>query len=241
MAPWKLEDLLRRRCIYMTHVERLGDDHEGTMPAVTKATADFYSRECDPRSLTAATYPALRNRKWYYTTSWTIREAECEALWRLYSDGQDRRQCVAVESTYSRLISPFDGGTCIAGLVQYIDYNQFDDREVRDWQLLFLKRRAFDYEQEVRVIARRIKFAPEQQHVEIKPGSVFLTDEWWKSLYEQPPAIDVPVDPSQLITNVYVSPYADAAVFERVGQWLREAGLQIAPKWSTMRETPLIG
>lgn len=239
MPLWKLESLLQKRALYLSHVQRLPDDHEGSMPVAVKAAIDRYLAGCDPSSINAAVYPALRNRKWYYVSCWSMQEAESEALWRLYGE-QQGRDCIAIQARYRDLISCFDWRNDAGGLVAYIDYPSFNDERVQDWDLLFLKRREYSYEKEVRVVRRHISFASPEKHLELN-GTGWLTREWWESLYDQPPGILCSVNLAALIRRVVISPYSESTSLECVSELVHKSGLDVPVAWSALRNPPILG
>lgn len=239
MTLEKLRSQLQRKALYLSHIELLPDLHEGTMPKAVQVRLRAQYEDVDPRALNAASYPALRNRKWFYVSCWSRREAESEAMWRLYGadDGQD---CVAVQTSYERLINAFDFRNDHAGLVRYVDFEKFDGEGWDDWKLLFLKRIEFESEQEIRIVKRYIKLAPEDLHTPPNTETPFLTTRWWEGLYDQPKGVWHKIDLPVVLSSVVVSPYASNLFFAEVETIVRELAPNIEVQRSSMNNPPIL-
>jgi hypothetical protein len=79
---------------------------------------------------------------------WHKSEYESEAMWRLYS-----AECIAIESTIGQLQSSFrDERSIIIENVRYMDFENDSIEKGYKHYGLFLKRKSFEYEKEVRAI-----------------------------------------------------------------------------------------
>lgn len=115
---------------------------------------------------------------------------------------------MAIETTYSTLAESFEDDDWI-GLVQYVDYEMFDDSKRNDSNMMMFKRKEFEFEGEVRVVRRHIQFA--KSAGEKPPASTlggFITIDWFEFLYDQPKGLLHPINLNALIKRVLVSPYA---------------------------------
>lgn len=108
---------------------------------------------------------------------WHMSDYESEAMWRLYSGGNNNS--IAIQTTYQRLYDSIGRDPSVSiGKINYKDYShEFFGINNAIW----CKRKAFDYEKEVRAI---------------------VTEE--KTTH----GVEMPVDVNVLIENLYVSPYA---------------------------------
>lgn len=138
----------------------------------------------------------------WYGQCWTDKEAECDGLWRVYSENGQCR-CVRVKTTVRKIFEPFYDGSrdkewqCFIGKVDYSDedlivsiINDFaqalatDTTNVNQMQLLLTKRKEFSYESEVRLLY--CKGVDKDNHdivyqYTINPNEVFeevLLDPW---------------------------------------------------------------
>jgi hypothetical protein len=75
---------------------------------------------------------------------WHKNEIESAAMWQLYAN------CVAVESTMQRLQSAFSQDGVIVDEVRYMDFDADPIEKGHQHYSLFIKRNAFEHEQEVR-------------------------------------------------------------------------------------------
>ncbi len=105
----------------------------------------------------------------WYGQSWTIKEQECDGLWRVYSDNGNKR-VVRVKSTVRKIFKPLYNmqsmreWQCFIGKVEYVldgvivdllEQSQplaSDRQNICQAQLLLTKRVEFGYEQEVRLL-----------------------------------------------------------------------------------------
>jgi hypothetical protein len=78
---------------------------------------------------------------------WHINKGESEAMWRLYTAAG---QGIAIESTKARLESALKGDGIIVDQVQYMDFDRDEIDKGHRHYGLFLKRKSFAHEQELR-------------------------------------------------------------------------------------------
>jgi hypothetical protein len=82
---------------------------------------------------------------------WHINEHESEAMWQLYTTAG---QGVAIESTKARLERALRGEGIIVDLVRYMDFESDEIEKGHKHYGLFLKRKSFAHEQELRATIR---------------------------------------------------------------------------------------
>ena len=143
--------LLETSSLYHVRLDCLGDPYEGSVTTP-------YARKRDSGEIYGYTLPEIepinnvRLTLTSFVTCWHANDAESAAMWRLYAH---ERRGVAIVSDVRGLeksvdTSPFAWG--ILGPVEYFDYDQDDMSD--DFGLTgrpgFSKRKAFEYEREVR-------------------------------------------------------------------------------------------
>ena len=164
----KFVSMLETRALYLARADLLGDPFEGSLTraeANRRAAYDARLRATHrPAKLHSSSQPKVHAEILNSIVScWHLNAVESMAMWRLYLTG---REGIAVRTTFRRLVScftPFDGqekafnadGTdreirVHAGVVHYVDYDS--DTPVNVPRIL-LKRRSFEHEREVRVVA----------------------------------------------------------------------------------------
>jgi len=119
----------------------------------------------------------------YVVCCWHISEYESEAMWKIYSPSG---QGIAIESTVEQLRLSLDN---IKGLiidsVRYMDFDKAAIEKGHKHYVLFLKRKSFEYERELRAILH----LPKRKEVE---GDY------------------IKCNLNTLITNIHISPFAPA-------------------------------
>jgi hypothetical protein len=155
----KFVDLLNRKSLYFSRVDRMDDPYEGLLTNVPytltieqaggsesayKAILKFLNE--DQRTI------ARRLRLSFYVNCWNDSEAESSAMWGLYLKNKD--EGVAVQSTVGRLTRCLTEAApaVYVGQVSYLDYQrQVLPRGNVIWHVLH-KRHHFQHESEVRAI-----------------------------------------------------------------------------------------
>jgi hypothetical protein len=97
--------------------------------------------------------PALRREATsrFGVSCWHINEHESEAMWQLYTAAG---QGVAIESTKARLEAALGGDGIIVDQVRYMDFDSDEIEKGHRRYGLFLKRKSFAHEQELRAQIR---------------------------------------------------------------------------------------
>ena len=96
-------------------------------------------------------------RRWLdqgvFVSSWHCNEHESMAMWKIYGA---EASGLALRSTYNRLIRSFPEAPepIHVGVVRYIDFDEDAEPQDEDWFPFMHKRKAFEYEQELRAVTK---------------------------------------------------------------------------------------
>ena len=181
----KLISLLCERSLYMCRIDKFLDPWEGRLPP--SVYDDVEDKLADERTLDdedAAKMLELLDtsaRRNYYANCWHASEHESAALWGAYGN----RARVAIRSTVGRVkeaILP-DRDFHI-GKVEYRDFGRAE-KILMTTNFLLLKRISFRHEEEVRVLTESDPEAPAAAESDA-----------------------LPVDPTKLISAIYLAPDA---------------------------------
>jgi hypothetical protein len=164
----KYVSMLDHGALFFTRADELADPFEGVLPRRSSRSEHGSSDDGRSRVLVSC---------------WHANETESAAMWRIYLKSDEG---VALQTTAARLARAFestDDELCIGG-VRYLDYERerIDDRE--QLARFFCKRKAFEYEREVRVA-------------------------WCASEPHSDPGRYIATDLAKLIERVVISPMAE--------------------------------
>ena len=152
-----------------------------------------------------------------YVNCWYREEEESEAMWRLFAG---ERYGVAVRTTAEGLVGSFtERLPDYLGCVTYLAYDK-EAMPVSDLPPVFYKRKAFEYEHEVRAVA-----APSRRRDEAGESE-------WKD------GIEYPVDPESLIQEIVVSPYSPGWLSGVVRATVASLGLDAKVRDSALKRRP---
>jgi hypothetical protein len=236
--------LLRDHAIYLRQLAKLMDEFEGATPAKTKVRIEKWITDSniDPSSVSPTTFPSYHARERHYVTCWFGGAVESDAMWRLYCVDKTivDKSSVMIETTYAQLVAAFDESFW-AGNVCYVDFDEVEDSSINDFNIVFLKRREFEHEREIRVAKRFFHFNKNLDETLTKKLHLFGTQQWLDSLYDQPDGINHPVTLESILNRVVVHPEADSARRIEVERQLNEAGIACAVVKSSMSNPPFRG
>ncbi|KKL65406.1 hypothetical protein LCGC14_2155290 [marine sediment metagenome] len=159
----------------------------------------------------------------YYVSCWHMNSFESDAMWNLYCGGKEG---LAIETTYNKLKNSLDNDSMQIGLVEYIDF------EEGSGSVLMSKRKAFEHENEVRIL-----YGDYERRTELQANR---EDIYEKLSQELPNGISFEWDIEAVIERIWVHPRATAMYFEVV----EDVILKFAPKlvsrlqWSEMKDIP---
>lgn len=221
----KYVSFLDSASLYLTRADCFTDPFEGYLPFLK-----FSDSNGEPLE------QAYAQRGVSYVSCWHKSEHESEAMWKLYLKSDEG---VAVKSTVSRLakayldherqkslknkVANFSGQL---SEVKYVYQTESDPLEVPLKEVLFYKRRNFDYEKEVRLVV---------QHKNIVTK----------------PSFNLPIRLKNFVVQVVVSPTSPKWFFELVRVTSQrfgfhnmksktrvvESSLREAPNWESVRKT----
>jgi|ERR1035437_5312103 hypothetical protein len=206
----KLIALLHSRSLYLCRLDHLRDPWEGRWPP---AMAEVFTRGRSEGELEKGKdFVEWLNemRKLFYVSCWHENSDESAAFWDQYK----RSRGVAIRSTVGRLKrSNSSEMPFFLGRVQYRHYGreEFPAGYANALRPVFLKRRSFEHEREVRVLI---------WHAQTKSESDF------KSIRE---SYSIGVDLAVLIDSIYVAPECPAWLVDPLRELLRRFDLPDVP------------
>lgn len=206
----KFVALIEDRQLVLSRSDLLGDPFEGSFSKTHLRALNALSTVL-PQSTQSAIEQSksawLRERQWTYISCWHMNETESEAMRRQYAA---RDKAICIQSTVERLDRCLPEYAYIAE-VQYIDYDKdpIPGSEDNTFPSFAYKRKSFAHERELRAIYAK---------------STVRED--GKGLHQGPdPAIcSFPIDVSNLIEKVYVSPMSPG--------WFRELICKVMKRYS---------
>ncbi|MGA2325479.1 MAG: DUF2971 domain-containing protein [Bryobacteraceae bacterium] len=221
----KFADLLERRTLWFSRLDKLEDPREGRL---TPRTKEYLRRrqEGDGETIIHG-HEQLRSSQ--FVNCWHASKGQSAAMWRLYSP---TGYAIAIGSSVGRLKKALAGtpDQVMIGRVTYVDSNRFSGREPRNlFDPSLIKDRSFSHEHEVRLLL----------WVLLRPGAA--NGDWntlTSRLADLPPGMRVPVDISMLIKDVLVDPHAEAWVTELIAKLLERAGIRTAVRQSDLYRLP---
>jgi hypothetical protein len=194
MALPKLIYLLDKRKLYLSRADGFDDKHEGATSSVQK----YWEMENDPKHFGAIEGFRHRQREWTFISCWSNRDHESHALWRIFCGP---KQGVAVCSQYFRLAELVNPNVedMEVGLV---DYGRDEPIPSNALIPFFRKRKAFDYEQEARLVANIYRCND-------------VRDQTGKLLAPRP-CLQIPLNLSVFVERIRIHPEADIGYIDVV-------------------------
>jgi hypothetical protein len=210
--------------LYLPSAERLGDKHEGSIFWFQK---EMEQKMCAERGLmdTIAITSEMRQAqpKCTFISCWHRNSSDSHAMWKIYC-GPERG--VAITTSYIKLINlilNFKPGCYAVGCVDYNNSYPISDNRKAPF---FQKRKAFVYEQEVRIVA-----------------NLYTCPEFWKNgkFFPSRQHLALPVVLTELIEKIYVHPEADDLYFQIVKSLVLKHAPELNGRveWSEMKAPPV--
>jgi hypothetical protein len=133
----KYVSMLHKGALFFTRADRLSDPFEGVRPVQQRER----SKEPDPL------------RRSVLLNSWHENEHESAAMWRIYLSSENG---IALQASVASIRSALSACNerLLLGTVQYRDEEPNETGKQHELAAFFCKRKAFDYEREVRVAWR---------------------------------------------------------------------------------------
>ena len=197
---WRYLDLAKyvampqRHCLYLARADQLGDPFEGSygIPNITARPQNYGFLPEVSRQNLSATFEGFRF--FTYVNCWHHNQHESEAMWKLYAT---ENRGIVLRSSVSALRESLNSADRISlGSVRYIDYRDTPIKEDDPTLAFMYKRRSFVHEQEVRAVMNHVA----EPHTVSSPVT---------APEGQPPGIELPVDLSELLDRVIISPFAE--------------------------------
>jgi hypothetical protein len=222
----KFADLLERRTLWFSRLDKLEDPREGRLTPRTKEYLRRRQQGDGERMI--HTYEHLRSSQ--FVNCWHASKGQSAAMWRLYSP---KDYAIAIGSSIGRLkkaLAPSQDRVMI-GRVTYVDSNGFSHPELPNlFAPSLIKDRSFAHEREVRLLLWVLQRPPGAANGDCDtPNS---------RLAHLPPGMRVPVDVSMLIKDVLVDPHAESWVKELIAKLLERAGIRTAVRQSDLYRLP---
>ena len=148
-------------------------------------------------------------------------------MWKLYGGPLDG---LAIRSTYARLKASFSGysGRVNIGVVRYIDFRGGFVNPYSAVALATTKRKSFEHEREIRVLAGPDPADPGIDREKLERGLRTVN------------SVIVAVDVSKLIASVHVAPTAPAWFGDLVAAVMRRYGREEEVIHSDLYRTPML-
>lgn len=213
--------LLNSKKLYFPSAERLEDKHEGSI--------FLFQKEIELREMTetrlANLLPILSDMrreqlKCTFISCWHRNNSDSQAMWKIFCG---EKQGVAMVTSYQKLASCVNLNLYVIGCVAYDNSDPLPNNLIAPFMQ---KRKAFAYEQEVRIIAN-LYTSPDFRD---KNGQFCPTREH----------LALPIDLAKLIETIYVHPDADRLYFQIIESLVSKYApkLKDRVKWSEMKALP---
>lgn len=233
----KLLALFRTSSVFLCRADLFDDPFEGTFSEGSlRNHMEDWGTEFPEKLVDLARWAPCRS----FVSCWHASDVESAALWKIYASSEGS---LAITSTVGGLQAAFperleESGNVLLNQavrsVQYIDYRTEHPHLNDVMGPLCYKRRAFAYEQEIRVIRQELPTGPAKN----RPNGRAI-------LRGSPPdhrGIEVGVDLPALISAVYVAPSSPSWLFETVRDTIRKFDLEVIPcRQSGLDELPDFG
>ncbi len=236
--------LLGDKKLHLARPDTFRDQHEGSITEPMEATLEHQFSDRPGLLATISEY-RKKAKESVFISCWCILPTESEAMWRLYC-GDEYGVAIAVE--YQRLESVFVGRGRTMAPVTYIDYQRQGFPQGNTMYPFFHKRKAFEHEQEVRLvewhsdqglIGMRVDVSdpPTPEEVKEYEAEVRRAPELKK---ERGTGIFFDFNVDELVKDVIVHPDAPEWYHKVVHEVTQKFAPLLAEKvrWSSMRTTP---
>lgn len=217
----KLISLLEEKALAFPRTDLFEDPYEGFLPeaSVRELRANLSPYHLTPEHAELWIKFPTQMRKQLYVSCWFCSEHESAAMWKLYLSGIEG---IAIRSNTDALAKALDSNPYTIGMaaVQYIDYETTSIPLGNALFPVMHKRLSFAHEQEVRAVI----WSEMTVNRPLIPGDSQV--------------IPVPLNPSDLIDAVHVSPSAPAWFGSLVERVVRRYGLQVPVVHSNLYNRP---
>lgn len=157
----KYVSLLKSRSLYLCPLTALEDPFEGSSPPALSFQSIFkmgaeVSGIAESEVATIIEH-STRHRHWVrghtFVNCWHMSEYESEAMWKLYSASNES---ICIRTRFGKIRAQLPDGMKF-GKVRYVDFDSFSfPSSPFSYDPVFLKRRSFEHEKEVRIVQNDI-------------------------------------------------------------------------------------
>jgi hypothetical protein len=215
----KLVNLLTTKTLYLSRLDLLADDHEGSYTRIHSQTEALQIRNGSERE--KWTQQKARVRSSLYVNCWRIGNEESEAMWKLYCPNNDG---IAVVTSYRRLVqSALNDSETYIGLITYLDYETDTFKSGNVLYPAMHKRKAFEHEREARIVKIQARYWGETAESRVGHPPTAVTVEW---------------DLIKHCEALYVNPYAPEWYFATIEKLLEALSVDIDLQWSHLKAKP---
>ena len=248
----KFVNLLSERSLYFARADKFDDKFEGRVPLLIE---EYYEKETKRFGVDggqAVMELWHKWRKWVMCSCWHRGEQESMGMWGRYDM---HNSGIAIKTTMHGLRHSFSHKGDVDVHIGVIRYKEHQDvkvpKNIREIHTIYLpffyKRKAFEFENEVRAIIDASPYTKERFFRVKEDFSLsrkgFDLQALLKKLKDTEPPVCQPGQPLQvdlntLIGEVIVSLYADDWVAETVRRVVRKYGFEFPVYKSTLLEPP---
>lgn len=251
----KFVNMLVNESLHFTRTDQMEDPYEGRPPRQAAAARREQLMELGPFG--AEVYRLEQTQRFYFVSCWHAGTEESPALWKLYSPNEPG---ICIESTVQMLIDALieECTHFWIGEVDYIDPQTYsDERSPGPEMVSFRKRRCFEFEHEMRAVLRYAKnepspLCPADSSIDRELGETEEQLKRWDGSILPANAsdlgLDIPVQVSQLIQRITVSPAAASWATETARALVKRLGFEFpversklmdpCPWWGAPNEPP---
>jgi hypothetical protein len=209
----RLVNLLEEEALFFRRADLFEDKFEGS---VSEPLHDYLKSHEQPVNVETYRHSLEQVRSCSFVNSWHMNEAESAAMWRIFSSSH---QSICLQSTYQRLRDSLPEQVQI-GTVKYILYERDQIPFGNPWWPLLHKRKAFEYERELRAVWSTLS-----QH-DCQSGRE--REGIWKR-----------VDLQKLLESVYVSPGGEPWFVDLVKKVVKRYGKRLEVRQSDLTSDPM--
>lgn len=214
MDFWKFLDLINTQKLFFPNFEHLGDQHEGRIPdRIYQMMIEKETRKGNPKNAENYKNMIEKLRKTHFVSSWISAPTESFAMWKMYAKD---KLGIAIKTNLVNLRESFNitARDIYIGEVTYYDDDNPYYETGNTFYTFLAKHNYYTFEKEVRCILETSS----------EPATVN--------------AHHVDVDLKALISDIYISPFANKKGLVEIIEFLKQkAGLNFKIRISGINDT----
>ncbi len=198
--------------MYFRRIDMFEDVFEGRWPELNRRYIDYVKKN---EGETIGSFD-LFTRKFTYVSCFHKSNCETAFMWKQYSDNDG----IAIKTSVEKLKKSFNKTEIPVYIsdIKYIDYKSEPIYDMSNaFSLAIHKRKSFEFEKEVRCLCMLPNLSTCHSINEKYEDKI--------DFEKTPSGVKIPVVLSELIEEVYISPYADLYIKENVEVSMQMAGL----------------